>query len=79
MRRLALRGTIGILALAGTLLILPFTVESGPLLHDNGSEIVRVNEACGQASECEQAYNYICVGNEDHEDYKCSAGCDGRK
>jgi hypothetical protein len=39
--------------------------------------LVRVNEACGQATECETANFKICSAHhQDWKDFKCSKGCE---
>jgi len=51
------------------------TLSADPLSGSAG--IVRLNQACGQATECVKSYNYICsTTNKDWEGYKCSQGCD---
>lgn len=68
------RGAVATLAVVA-LAFLPFSVDSAPIVDGSADEMVRVNEACGQATECRYAINYICVGNQDHEDYRCSSEC----
>lgn len=77
MSLLSRRGAVAALAVV-TLAFLPFSVDSDTIIDGAADEVVRVNEACGQATECRYSINYICVGNQDHEDYRCSAGC-GRR
>lgn len=39
--------------------------------------VVRVNDACGQATECKRARDYICsTEHQDWQDYQCTKGCD---
>jgi hypothetical protein len=46
-------------------------------LVDPREGLVRVNEACGQATECETANFKICsTHHQDWKDYKCSKGCE---
>jgi hypothetical protein len=44
---------------------------------DDGMRIVRLNEACGQATECERATSvWICsTYHQDHQGYRCSKNC----
>lgn len=47
-----------------------------PLTFDANDRVFRLQEACGQATECEASSNYICsTSNADHRGYKCSKGC----
>ncbi len=42
----------------------------------SGGPMFRLQEACGQATECRQDSYYICsTVREDHKGYKCSEGC----
>jgi hypothetical protein len=44
---------------------------------DPASGLIRVNEACGQATSCEKKIDYICSQKDgDRIDYKCKSGCD---
>jgi hypothetical protein len=47
------------------------------LRFDDGLRVVRLNEACGQATECERSTSaYICsTYHGDHQGYRCSKGC----
>lgn len=46
-------------------------------LADPAEGLIRVNDACGQASECGWKPKYICsTHHEDHKDYECTKGCD---
>lgn len=69
---------VGALALGATLAPVSLNwnaLSSGTLTGSTG--IVRLNQACGQATECVKQYNYICsTHNSDYEDYACSQGCD---
>ena len=47
-----------------------------PLTFDTDDGVFRLQEACGQATECVSASNYICsTANADHKEYRCSRGC----
>jgi hypothetical protein len=47
-----------------------------PLTFDADDGVFRLQEACGQATECAAASNYICsTANADHKEYRCSRGC----
>lgn len=66
LRQLGLAGSLGAVAL-----MLPLRLEQGVT-----ATRVRVNDACGQATECTRASDYICsTFNQDWQDYKCSQGC----
>jgi hypothetical protein len=47
------------------------------LRFDDGMRVVRLNQACGQATECERStIIYICsTYHADHQGYKCTKGC----
>ena len=63
--QVALTGTLGL-----SLATLPVRIV------DPVAGLVRVNDACGQATECFHNFNYICsTFHEDWKDYKCSQGC----
>lgn len=64
--KLGIAGSFGI-----ALLALPLR------LADPAKGLIRVNDACGQATECEKAEKYICSQKEeDKKEHKCKAGCD---
>jgi hypothetical protein len=47
-----------------------------PISFDAGDGVFRLQQACGQAKECEAAANYICsTAHADHKEYRCSKGC----
>lgn len=49
---------------------------AAPFTFDANDRVFRLQEACGQATECEAATNYVCsTANQDHIGYKCSKGC----
>ena len=58
---------ISALALSGAAAPVTFNADEG---------VFRLQEACGQATECYKAYNFICVGLTEHRDYQCSKGCE---
>lgn len=68
--RVLTRALVGVCA--GGMLVIPVT----PSIGDNGVTI-RLNDACGQATECQSATTYICsTYHNDYKDYRCSKGCD---
>jgi hypothetical protein len=49
---------------------------AAPVSFDPGDPVFRLQQACGQATECEVSANYICsTAHADHKGYKCSRGC----
>jgi hypothetical protein len=60
--------------IAGMAAAMPFAI--GMPSGDAGNGLIRLQDACGQATECALAMNYICIGNEDHKNYRCSKGCE---
>lgn len=57
-------------------LALPLTIEI-ETTSAGASPVVRVNDACGQATECTRSSNKICsTHNGDYEGYACSKGCE---
>lgn len=66
---MTIRKSAGLLAIA-------VAGAAAPVSFDAGDRVFRLRQACGQASECEAAANYICsTANADHKGYKCSKGC----
>jgi len=69
---------LGVLALGAV--FVPARIDWNLLSADplSGSAgIVRLNQACGQATKCTPAADYICsMKDKDHLDHKCSEGCD---
>lgn len=59
-------------ALTAAALLAPVTLR-----FDDGMRVVRLNQACGQATECERATSaYICsTYHHDYQGYRCSKGC----
>jgi hypothetical protein len=54
----------------------PVTI-AGDKVNDGNSRIVWA-DACGQATECESALQYICSQKDaDKKDHKCKSGCEG--
>lgn len=47
------------------------------LRFDDGMRVVRLNQACGQATECERSTSaYICsTYHQDYQGFRCSKGC----
>lgn len=69
-KRLMLAG-----ALASLAALAPVTIS-----FDQGMRVVRLNQACGQATECARANAYICsTHNADYAGYRCSKGCDSQE
>ena len=59
-------GSIGV-----ALLALPVRITADP-----AKGIIRVNDACGQATECHKQNAYICsTFHQDWKDYECTKGC----
>lgn len=57
-------------AIAAMGLFAPLTIDT------DGNGLFRLQEACGQASECHYKQNYICsTRHADHPNYECTAGC----
>ena len=57
-------------AAATLMTALPLTVSP------TSSQVVVVQEACGQATSCKKADDFICsTFNADHEGYACYTGC----
>jgi len=70
MPSLATKGTLVATTLGLSMLALPLRIT------DPRDGLIRVNEACGQATECYISNNYICsTYHSDYKDYKCSQGC----
>jgi hypothetical protein len=68
-KRLMLAGALTSLAA-----LAPVTIS-----FDQGMRVVRLNQACGQATECLAATSFICsTHNGDHIGYRCSKGCDNQ-
>jgi hypothetical protein len=64
-KRAALAGSVGL-----SLTALPVRVA------DPSGSVVRLNDACGQATECFYASNFICsTFHKDWQDYRCTKGC----
>jgi hypothetical protein len=48
-----------------------------PVTFSSAEGVFRLQEACGQASECAAASNYICsTTHNDYKEYRCSKGCE---
>lgn len=67
-KKLAL--AFGLAAVAATA---PVTISG---VGSDAGGLVRLNAACGQATECFSSVNFICsTHNKDWEGYKCTQGC----
>ena len=72
MTRTLLSKSLIVAGIAGGVLALPIEV----VRPSGGGPIVRLAEACGQATECLYTQKYICsTYNKDWDDYKCTKGC----
>lgn len=61
----------------GLLLLAPISIQPTSLLADGSGSLIRLNDACGQATSCRAASTYICsTHNQDHMGYACATGCD---
>jgi hypothetical protein len=66
---MTIRKLAGLSALAAAAAVAPVSFSA------NGG-VFRLQQACGQAKECEAAANYICsTSHADHKEYRCSKGC----
>lgn len=66
--------TIGLTAIAIAAAVAPVSFRPQNIV--SGGPVFRLQDACGQATECEQHSRYICsTVRSDHQGYKCSAGC----
>lgn len=64
------RKLLGLCAIAVSAAAAPVTFSA-----DDG--VFRLQEACGQASECAANSNYICsTTHSDYKEYRCSKGCE---
>lgn len=53
------------------------SAAAAPVTFGSSEDVFRLQEACGQATECAASSNYICsTGNNDHKEYRCSRGCE---
>lgn len=67
---MTIRKLLGLGAIAASAATLPVTFSAG-------DGVFRLQEACGQASECAASSNYICsTTHSDYKEYRCSKGCD---
>jgi hypothetical protein len=49
---------------------------AAPVTFSADDGLFRLQQACGQASECAAASNYICSAHGgDYKEYRCSKGC----
>lgn len=58
-------------------LLVPISLSFRAFSSPSGEDVLlRLNTACGQATECVYQRQYICsTFNQDWQDYKCSANC----
>lgn len=53
------------------------SAAAAPVTFSSTDGVFRLQEACGQATECAAASNYICsTTHGDYKEYRCSKGCD---
>lgn len=58
------------------LLLAPISFQPSSLLADGPGALVKLNDACGQATSCRAATSYICsTSHQDHMNYACYTGC----
>jgi hypothetical protein len=70
--RILSRALVGVVA--GGALSVPATIS----ISEDGRPSITANDACGQATECLFATQYICsTYHQDYKDYKCTKGCEG--
>lgn len=71
-RRIALAGSIG----AFVAVFVPYQVRPEVLVGAEAGALVRLNDACGQATSCAPLRNYICsTYRSDYQHYVCNSGC----
>jgi hypothetical protein len=69
--------TLASVAVLSLLLLVPVTFQPQSLIADGPGSLVRLNDACGQATSCRMLSGYICsTHNEDHKGYTCNTGCE---
>ncbi len=69
--------TLASAAALSLLLLAPVSFQTNNLLADGPGSLIRLNDACGQATSCRRAGGYICsTHNQDHPDYTCNTGCE---
>ena len=67
---MTIRKAFGLCVIAGS-------AASAPVTFSPSDGVFRLQQACGQATECVTSNNYICsTANSDHKDYRCSKGCE---
>lgn len=65
---------LGVLCL---LIFAPVTVRPGNLMAEGPGAVVRLNDACGQATSCVYMRNYICSTFDGNVvNYNCNTGCE---
>ena len=53
------------------------SAAAAPVTFDGNDGLFRLQAACGQATECAAASNYICsTTHNDYKEYRCSKGCE---
>lgn len=53
------------------------SAAAAPVTFSADEGVFRLQQACGQATECAAASNYICLGDRmDYKEYRCSKGCE---
>jgi hypothetical protein len=71
-----LKRTIASTAALTLVLLAPITFQPASVLAEGPGALIRLNDACGQATSCRAASTYICsTHNQDHMNYTCNTGC----
>ncbi|HLM66691.1 MAG TPA: hypothetical protein VK358_04145 [Longimicrobium sp.] len=53
------------------------SAAAAPVTFSSSEGVFRLQEACGQATECAASSNYICsTSHNDYKEYRCSKGCE---
>lgn len=72
-----IKRTVASAAALSLLLLAPVTFQTDSLLAEGPGSLIRLNDACGQATSCKAANNYICSTiHNDYNHYACETGCD---
>lgn len=71
-RRIVLAGSAG----ASLAVFAPFQVRPEVLIGADTGALIKLNDACGQATSCAPLRGYICSTiRNDYENYTCNTGC----
>jgi hypothetical protein len=61
---------------AFALCVIAGSAAAAPVTFSPSDGVFRLQQACGQATECEASSNYICsTSHNDYKEYRCSKGC----